>query len=79
MRTNQASTKAEKITNAATASRWTDTEVEGCNFKDVRLAKRFGKLLGMMSEGMGESVPYASSGLGPYEGGLTAFCIQCLK
>ena len=31
----------------------------GCNFKDVRLAKRFGKLLGMMTEGIGESVPYA--------------------
>jgi hypothetical protein len=33
--------------------------VGGCNFKDVRLAKRFSKLLGMMSDEIGESVPYA--------------------
>ena len=36
-----------------------DNEVAGCSFKDARLAKRFGKLLGMMSEGIGESIPYA--------------------
>lgn len=44
---------------ASTNHAWIDTEVGGCHFKDVRLAKRFGKLLGMMSDGIGESVPYA--------------------
>ena len=38
---------------------WIEREVGGCNFNDVRLARRFGKLLGMLSEGMGESVPFA--------------------
>ena len=59
MRTNQASTKAETITDDPTTRTWIDNEVGGCNFNDVRLAKRFGKLLGMMTEGIGESVPYA--------------------
>jgi hypothetical protein len=59
MRTNNASTEAGKITNVPTTNIWIDNEVGGCNFKDVRLAKRFSKLLGMMSDGIGESVPYA--------------------
>jgi hypothetical protein len=59
MRTKKASTKAEKITNTSVASSWRDHEVAGCSFKDVRLAKRFGKLLEMMTGGIGESVPYA--------------------
>ena len=59
MRTNKAGTKSETITKNSNTSTWIDTEVGGCNFKDVRLAKRFGKLLGMMTEGIGESVPYA--------------------
>jgi hypothetical protein len=46
--------KQTSVTNA-----WIDNEVGGCHFKDVRLAKRFSKLLGMMSDGIGESVPYA--------------------
>jgi hypothetical protein len=36
-----------------------DQEAGGSNFNDVRLAKRFSKLLGMMSKGIGESIPYA--------------------
>ena len=59
MRTNKTAATSWKITADSTASTWIDNEVGGCNFKDVRLAKRFGKLLGMMSEGIGESVPYA--------------------
>lgn len=59
MRTKRASTKAETITADAVTSNWIDNEVGGCHFNDVRLAKRFGKLLGMMTEGIGESVPYA--------------------
>jgi Transposase DNA-binding/Transposase Tn5 dimerisation domain len=59
MRTNKAATKSETIINDPTTDTWIDNEVRGCSFKDVRLAKRFSKLLGMMSEGIGESVPYA--------------------
>jgi hypothetical protein len=59
MRTNKAVRQSEKITNDSTTCNWIDNEVGGCDFKDVRLGKRFGKLLGMMSEGIGESVPYA--------------------
>src|SRR5580658_2222887 len=59
MRTYKAATKSETITNGPTTNTWIDNEVRGCSFNDVRLAKRFGKLLGMMSEGIGESVPYA--------------------
>ena len=42
-----------------TSSNWIDQEAAGCRFKDLRLGKRFGKLLEMMSEGIGESVPHA--------------------
>jgi len=59
VRTNKAATKSETITNQPIPSTWIDKEVGGCHFQDVRLAKRFSKLLGMMSEGIGESVPYA--------------------
>ena len=59
MRTPSAARKPEKVTNNSASDAWIDHEVEGCSFKDVRLAKRFGKLLGMMSEAIGESVPYA--------------------
>ena len=57
-------TKKTALTTApaaesSTSSTWIEQEVGGCHFKDVRLAKRFGKLLGMMSDGIGESVPYA--------------------
>ena len=59
MQTKKSATKSEIITHNSTASAWIANEVGGCNFGDVRLAKRLGKLLGMMSEGIGESVPYA--------------------
>jgi hypothetical protein len=59
MRTKKASTKAETITDDSTTRTWIDKEVRGCTFSDVRLAKRFSKLLGMMTGGIGESVPYA--------------------
>lgn len=59
MRTPKAAQRSEENIDISTTGSWIDTEVEGCGFKEVRLAKRFGKLLGMMSEGIGESVPYA--------------------
>lgn len=59
MRTNKAPFKSEITTHDSNSRDWIDKEVGGCNFKDVRLAKRFGKLLGMMYDGIGESVPYA--------------------
>jgi hypothetical protein len=59
MRTKTATMKTGISAIASPAQTWIDDEVGGCNFKDVRLAKRFGKLLDMMSDGIGESVPYA--------------------
>src|ERR1700689_3039371 len=59
MRTKKASTKLLTITSQPATDPWIDNEVRGCCFKDVRLAKRFSKLLGMMSDGIGESIPYA--------------------
>jgi hypothetical protein len=59
MRIKKAAAKPEKTTYKSTTHAWIDNEVRDCTFGDVRLAKRFGKLLGMMSDGIGESVPYA--------------------
>lgn len=38
---------------------WFDKELSGCTFKDVRLGKRFEKLIKQLSDGMGESIPLA--------------------
>lgn len=38
---------------------WIDRELAGCQFKDMRLGKRFRKLLEQLSEGTGESIPFA--------------------
>src|SRR5438270_5821771 len=43
---------------AATDS-WIDQELAGCQFKDMRLGKRFRKLLEQLSDGTGESIPFA--------------------
>ena len=59
MRTKPKATKKGIIAKPPRVGTWIEQEVGGCNFKDVRLAKRFGKLLGMMADGIGESVPYA--------------------
>lgn len=36
-----------------------DTELAGCKFKDARLGRRFKKLVASLSEGVGESIPFA--------------------
>jgi hypothetical protein len=59
MQTKKSATKTALAVVPTNATAWIDKEVGGCNFGDVRLAKRFGKLLVTLSEGMGESVPYA--------------------
>ncbi len=38
---------------------WVEREIEGCEFPDERLKTRFGKLLGQLSEKMGEALPAA--------------------
>ena len=43
---------------AATDS-WIDQELAGCQFKDMRLGKRFRKFLEQLSDGTGESIPFA--------------------
>lgn len=59
MQTKKTTPKTALVIEASTAATWIDQEVGGCNFGDVRLARRFGRLLGMMSDGIGQSVPYA--------------------
>jgi hypothetical protein len=41
------------------ASKWLDGEPSGCKFKDVRLAKRFRKLIEQTEDAVGESIPHA--------------------
>ena len=38
---------------------WIDQELAGCQFEDMRLVKRFRKLLEQLSDGKGESIPFA--------------------
>jgi hypothetical protein len=59
VQSKSAAAKSKTIIKSPSPSTWIDGEVAGCRFKDLRLNKRFGKLLAMMSEGMGESLPYA--------------------
>ena len=59
MRIKKAATRTKIVAQALPDKAWIDQEVGDCHFKAVRLAKRFSKLLGMMSDGIGESVPYA--------------------
>ena len=38
---------------------WVKEEMEGCRFADARLTRRFGRLLEMISRGVGDSIPAA--------------------
>ena len=38
---------------------WIDQELEGAYFQDVRLGKRLRTLLGLMSNGLGQTIPLA--------------------
>lgn len=38
---------------------WIEAELAGCEFDDVRLDKRFRKLVEQLSAGIGESIPWA--------------------
>src|SRR3954470_7407395 len=42
-----------------TAESWIDQELAGCQLKDMRLGKRISKLLEQLSDGTGESIPFA--------------------
>lgn len=46
-------------TSAKAGGEWLDRELAGCRFKDVRLAKRFRKLIQQAEEAVGESIPLA--------------------
>jgi hypothetical protein len=43
----------------AVTDSWIDQELAGCQFKDMRLGKRFRKLLEQLSDGTAESIPLA--------------------
>jgi hypothetical protein len=43
----------------AVTDSWIDQELSGCQFKDMRLGKRFRRLLEQLSDGTGQSIPFA--------------------
>jgi hypothetical protein len=47
------------IASTAPAHNWIKQETDDTRFKDLRLARRCTKLLGMMSAGLGQSIPFA--------------------
>ena len=47
------------LSQKPTVDPWIDEELNGAFFQDVRLGKRLRTLLAVMSDGMGESIPYA--------------------
>ena len=59
MRTKQAAPQPAMRTDSVADTDWIETEAGGCHFRDARLGRRFKKLLRLMAEGFGESVPYA--------------------
>lgn len=50
--------RAERSTVLGSAA-WINQELAGCSFSDVRLGKRFRKLLQRLSSGIGGSIPFA--------------------
>jgi len=50
---------ASTSTELSASKAWIRQELEGCLFSDARLGRRFGKLLEMISHGVGESIPAA--------------------
>ncbi len=59
MRNKKVTAEVSNQSETSKNKSWVEKEIDRGGFKDVRLAKRFSKLLGMMSGGIGESVPYA--------------------
>ena len=51
--------RGENLKNTSTPKPWIVTETENCDFPDERLGKRFGNLLGLISHGVGDSIPAA--------------------
>src|SRR5688572_9977399 len=45
--------------SSTSGSGWLSTELEGCEFKDERLGKRFRSLTERLWDGLGESIPFA--------------------
>lgn len=43
----------------AESKSWIEEELAGCQFRDMRLRRRFARLLEQLSEGTGESIPVA--------------------
>lgn len=49
----------KKESGSRISKTWIDQECEGCQFGDVRLQKRFRKLVEQISDGIGNSIPLA--------------------
>jgi len=59
MKAKHSARKLSRDTESIDNKAWIDQELKGCLFKDVRLAKRFGKLIDHMSQRLGSSIPFA--------------------
>jgi hypothetical protein len=57
----QGSRKVDHATASLTKT-WIDRELAGSEFRDVRLNRPFRKLFEQLSEGTGESIPFARTG-----------------
>jgi Transposase DNA-binding len=56
---SQCETNSSDAANALRDKDWIDQETASCHFSDLRLNRRFGKLLGQMGEYIGSPVPMA--------------------
>ena len=59
IRPNQPKNNFSRDNGAPKVGDWVDRETAGCRFADLRLERRFGKVLGQMSEHVGATVPFA--------------------
>src|ERR1700739_3720879 len=60
MRTTKHRTDTAKATSLGWEEKaWIDQELDGAYFQDVRLGKRLRTLLGLMSNGLGQTIPLA--------------------
>ena len=57
--TNWRSNQSENTSLGWEDKAWVDQELDGAYFQDVRLGKRLRTLLGLMSNGIGQTIPLA--------------------
>ena len=59
MNTRRKTADEDSPVPTARSNEWIDQELSACEFKDVRLGKRFRALMEQLAEAVGESIPCA--------------------